>query len=229
MGSLLLIRHGQASFGAADYDQLSAVGEEQSQRLGAWLKHVGQAPDLIALGSLQRHIKTAELCMEAAGMTAPRIELAGLDELDHEEIIARLRPDLAKHDALSAELARADDPRRALQQLYAAAVERWIGGRFDDQYTRAWPSFRQGVLDSLEKLTANGVRTIWAFTSGGPIAVIVNALMHAPREETFTLGWPLVNTSMTRVAIAAKRSSLLSYNASPHLDGAGDRHLITHR
>jgi broad specificity phosphatase PhoE len=229
MGSLLLIRHGQASFGAADYDQLSAVGAEQSQRLGAWLRHVGQSPDLIALGSLRRHIQTAEMCMEAAGMTAPSIELAGLDELDHEEIIARLRPDLATHDAFRAELERADDPRRALQQLYAAAVERWIGGRFDDQYTRAWPSFRQGVLDSLEKLAAHDARTIWAFTSGGPIAVIVNALMHAPREEAFAVGWPLVNTSMTRVVIGAKQNRLLSYNASPHLDGAGDRHLITHR
>ena len=116
-----------------------------------------------------------------------------------------------------------------LPQLYAAAVERWIGGHFDDEYTRAWRGFRQDVLDGLEKLTTHGARTIWAFTSGGPIAVIVNAMMHAPSEETFTLGWPLVNTSMTRVAIGAKRNSLLSYNASPHLDGAGDRHLITHR
>jgi broad specificity phosphatase PhoE len=229
MGSLLLIRHGQASFGAADYDQLSAVGEQQSQRLGAWLRHVGQAPDLIAMGSLRRHSQTARLCMEAAGMSAPRIELAGLDELDHEEVIARLRPDLATHHALGAELAHADDPRRALQQLYAAAVERWTGGHFDGEYTRAWPSFHQGVLDSLETLAAHDARTIWAFTSGGPIAVVVNALLHAPREETFALGWPLVNTSMTRVAIGTKQNRLLSYNASPHLDGAGDRHLITHR
>lgn len=229
MGSLLLIRHGQASFGAADYDQLSPVGVEQSQRLGAWLKHVGQAPDLIAMGSLRRHVQTAELCKEAAEMTAPGIELPGLDELDHEEIIARLRPDLATHGALTAELACANDPHRAVQQLYAAAVERWIGGRFDHEYTRTWDSFRRDVLASLQELTAHGARTIWAFTSGGPIAVIVNALIHAPREEAFTLGWPLVNTSITHIARGAKRNSLISYNASPHLDGAGHRHLRTQR
>jgi broad specificity phosphatase PhoE len=229
MGSLLLIRHGQASLGAAVYDQLSAVGAEQSQRLGAWLKHVGQAPDLIAQGTMRRHVQTADLCKEAAGMTAPGIELEGLDELDHEEIIARLRPDLATHAALTAELACAGDPRRAVQQLYAAAVERWIGGHFDGEYTRTWHSFRQRVLASLDELTALGARTIWAFTSGGPIAVIVNALMHAPREEAFALGWPLVNTSITHIALGARRNSVISYNASPHLDGACHRHLRTQR
>jgi broad specificity phosphatase PhoE len=229
MGMLLLIRHAQASFGAADYDQLSSVGKEQSQRLGSWLKHVGRAPDLLASGSMRRHVETAELCTEAAGMTAPRIVLGGLDELHHVEIIARLRPDLATHEALSAELSRADDSRRALQQIFAAALERWISGQFDGEYTRTWHAFRSGVLDGLQRLAAHGARTIWAFTSGGPIAVVVNALLHAPSEETFTLSWPLVNTSITQIGIKPARNTLISYNSVPHLDGAGDRHLITHR
>jgi broad specificity phosphatase PhoE len=229
MGMLLLIRHGQASFGAADYDQLSSVGKEQSQRLGSWLEHVGRAPDLLALGSMRRHVQTAELCTEAARMTAPRIVLGGLDELDHVEMIARLRPDLATHAALSAELSSADDPRRAIQHLFTAALERWISGHFDREYTRTWDSFRSGVLAGLQSLAAQGARTIWAFTSGGPIAVIVNALLRAPSDEAFTLSWPLVNTSMTQIALGATRSSLISYNAAPHLDGAADRHLITHR
>jgi len=220
MGTLLLIRHAQASFGAADYDQLSSVGKEQSQRLGAWLKHVGRAPDLVALGSMRRHAQTAELCTQAAGMSAPRIVLTGLDELDHVEIIARLRPDLAAH---------ADDPRRALQQLFVAALERWISGRFDGEYTRTWDSFRAAALAGLQRLSKHGARTIWAFTSGGPIAVIVNALLRAPSDEAFALSWPLVNTSMTRIAVGEKRDSLISYNSAPHLDAAGDRDLITHR
>lgn len=229
MGMLLLIRHGQASFGAADYDQLSSLGKEQSQRLGSWLKHVGRPPDLLALGSMRRHDQTAELCMQAAQASAPRIVLPGLDELNHVEIIARLRPDLATHGALGAELSRADDPRGALQHIFSAALERWVSGRFDGEYTRTWREFRIAVLAGLQWLGEHGARTIWAFTSGGPIAVIVNALMHAPSDEAFTLSWPLVNTSMTQVAIGAKRNSLISYNAAPHLDGAGDRHLITHR
>ena len=37
MSTILLVRHGQASFGAADYDNLSPTGHEQSRVLGAAL------------------------------------------------------------------------------------------------------------------------------------------------------------------------------------------------
>ena len=36
MGMLYLVRHGQASFGAADYDQLSELGARQCEALGRW-------------------------------------------------------------------------------------------------------------------------------------------------------------------------------------------------
>ncbi len=37
MGSIYLIRHGQASFGAANYDVLSNVGVQQAEHLGTYL------------------------------------------------------------------------------------------------------------------------------------------------------------------------------------------------
>jgi broad specificity phosphatase PhoE len=43
MGTLYLVRHGQASFGADDYDQLSALGRRQSVRLGEYLRGKGHA------------------------------------------------------------------------------------------------------------------------------------------------------------------------------------------
>jgi broad specificity phosphatase PhoE len=229
MGNLLLIRHGQASFGAADYDRLSSVGEEQSRKLGAWLQSTGQTPDLIAVGSMRRHLRTADLCIEAAGVTAPRICIDGLDELDHEEILARYRPDLSTPAALVAELKRGDDPNRSLQRLYVGAVERWIGGRFDHEYTRSWNEFRNAVMKGLQTMAAREAPTTWAFTSGGPIAVIVNALVGAPVEQAFALNWPLVNTSISRVALGSRRSTLISYNGWPHLQCADDVHLVTHR
>lgn len=229
MGSALLIRHGQASFGAEDYDKLSAVGEQQSRRLGQWLKQTGQQPDLIVIGSMQRHIRTAELCIEAAGVAAPQLTLAQLDELDHVEIMARHRPDLTSFDDMRAELGASADPQRAFQQLFVAAVARWTGGRHDSEYARSWPAFRERVLHGLQMLAAHEARTIWAFTSGGPIAVIANALVGAPADNPFALGWPLVNTSLTRVALGGNRHSLISYNGWPHLELAGDPGLVTHR
>jgi broad specificity phosphatase PhoE len=229
MGSVLLVRHGQASFGAADYDRLSPLGEEQSRRLGRWLKQSGRVPDLIAVGPLRRHVRTADLCVEAAGVSAPRISIAGLDEFDHEEVLARYRPDLDSGEALMAELARLDDPHRAFQRMFAEAVARWTSGEFDHEYARSWSVFRSAVMDGLRALAAQQVSTIWAFTSGGPIAAIVNALVGAPVADTFSLSWPLVNTSTSRVSLGAQRNTLISYNGWPHLEGADAKELITYR
>ena len=229
MGSALLIRHGQASFGAEDYDRLSAVGEQQSRELGRWLKQTGQQPDLIVVGSMQRHRRTAELCVEAAGVTAPQLILEQLDELDHVEIVARYRPDFRSFGDMRAELAASADPQRAFQQLFAAAITRWTSGAHDDEYVRSWATFRQSVLHGLQTLATHEARTTWVFTSGGPIAVIVNALVDAPADNPFALSWPLVNTSLTRVALGGKRHTLISYNGWPHLELAGDPHLVTHR
>lgn len=229
MGSALLIRHGQASFGAEDYDKLSHVGEQQSRQLGQWLRQTGQHPDLIVVGSMQRHISTAELCVEAAGVEAPQLTLEQLDELDHVEIVARHRPDFTSFDAMRAELGASADPQRAFQQLFAAAIARWTNGRHDSEYTRSWPAFRERVLQGLQTLAAHEARTIWAFTSGGPIGVIAHALIGASVEHPLALSWPLVNTSLTRVALGGNRHSLVSYNSWPHLELAGDPRLITHR
>ena len=232
MGELLLIRHGQASFGAADYDRLSPLGERQSQRLGAWLRDHAEPPALVASGSLRRHAQTLQHGLAAAGVDAPRLVLPGLDELDHVELLQKHRPDLPGHAALAAELKRSDDPQRAFQQLFAAAVARWIDGAHDADYARSWPGFRAQVLGALQALAERAAAAdgdIWAFTSGGPIAVIVTELLGAPVPRTFALSWPLVNTGLTRVRLGPRQRQLVTYNAWPHLAGAAYAGLVTHR
>ena len=56
MGLVLLVRHGQASFGADDYDVLSETGVAQSKRLGAWLAEADLQPDRAAA---RRHAAAA--------------------------------------------------------------------------------------------------------------------------------------------------------------------------
>lgn len=227
--SVLLIRHGQASFRSADYDRLSPVGGEQSRRLGAWLAATDTAPDLVATGPRERHLRTAELCLQAAGIDRELLRLDGLDEVDHEELLARLRPDLATPEALRADLKQTPDPYRAFQQLFVAAIERWTDGAHDAEYTLAWPSFRERALSALQTLADHGAKNIWAFTSGGPIAVLTNAVIGAPTAQAFKLSWPLVNTSLTQLRLSSSAHALITYNAWPHLARMEDRELVTHR
>ena len=58
MGNLYLVRHGQASFGAADYDNLSELGHRQSVRLGEYFAHKGLQFEAVMVGTLRRHAQT---------------------------------------------------------------------------------------------------------------------------------------------------------------------------
>ena len=62
MSSILLVRHGQASWGAADYDVLSTLGEEQAVVVGEAL--AGLSPDVIVHGAMSRQRRTAELAAQ---------------------------------------------------------------------------------------------------------------------------------------------------------------------
>src|ERR1700744_1973221 len=164
MRELLLIRHGQASFHAEDYDRLSTVGEHQSRELGLWLASCGQVPDLVAIGPRIRHRDTAALCLGATGVDAEPLLLDGLDEGDHNELLARQRPDLAGAGELRRALKQESDPKRAFQALFMAALDRWTGGRHDADYSTTWPEFHARVLDALAQLQRQPASSIWAFT-----------------------------------------------------------------
>ncbi|AIF47079.1 histidine phosphatase family protein [Dyella japonica] len=229
MRELLLIRHGQASFHADDYDQLSPVGERQSTLLGQWFAECGAKPDLVAMGPRVRHRDTALPCLQAAGVDARPIVMPGLDEVDHVELLARVRPDLAAPGALFAAMKREADPFRTFQQLFVDALDRWSSGAHDADYTRSWADFRRGVLDALQQLNESKANTIWAFTSGGPIAVIASALLQADPSHAFELSWSLVNTGVTRLRLGSRGPSLVTYNTWPHLERMRDDQLVTLR
>jgi broad specificity phosphatase PhoE len=229
MRELLLIRHGQASFSADDYDQLSPTGEQQSSMLGEWLAACGAQPDLVAIGPRVRHRDTAQRCLEAAGVSLQPLLLPGLDEVDHHELLARQRPDLAGPGALRAAMKQSADPHRAFQRLFVDAITRWVSGVHDADYRLSWPAFRKGVLETLQQLAEQPAHTIWAFTSGGPIAVIASALLQTPEADSFQLSWPLVNTGVTRLRLGSRGASLVTYNAWPHLERANDARLVTLR
>lgn len=233
MADLYLVRHGQASFGAANYDKLSTLGEDQAGRLGAWIKSCGVAPDAVASGPPVRQRRTGELAMAVVGGPAPKSfhVLEGLGEYDHDEVLYRHRPEYEDRARLNADLAKAANPKRAFQLIYEQAVARWVAGEHDADYAQSWTAFRSRSVEALRTLTNRSERSIWAFTSGGPIAAIVQHLLAIPDSHAFEINWALVNTGVTRIRFSAGRSdTTLSYiNAFPHLEQAGDPALITYR
>src|SRR5262245_54530065 len=66
MSNLFLIRHAQASFGAADYDVLSELGVTQAQLLGKWFASTRTKLDAIYSGPRKRQIDTARHVIDSA-------------------------------------------------------------------------------------------------------------------------------------------------------------------
>ena len=231
MALVHLVRHGQASFGADDYDELSALGERQSRLLGEWMRDRGEQPTRIVIGPLKRHRQTAEACLDALGARAASIEIIDdLRELDHLDILGRQDPILADPAALRAQMAAHADPERAFQTVFVSALQRWVSGQHDD-YVESWRAFQQRCRGALATMCAplDERDAAWVFTSGGPIAAILQHVLEISDARMLDLTGTLVNSGVTRLRQRGGRVRLDQYNTCAHLERHADAGLITYR
>ena len=142
MSVVLLVRHGQASFGKADYDNLSELGERQSRVLGRALAARGIQPDLLVTGAMKRHRQTLDAARDAAGWTAPVTVDEGWNEFDHEHVIEVHKPVYRSQMLMKADLVRTLKPRQAFQAMFEEATARWWSGENDEH--RMSPPERSG-------------------------------------------------------------------------------------
>lgn len=226
MGILLLVRHGQASFDADDYDVLSASGRLQSRVLGRWLAEREVRPDVVLHGRMRRQRDTAVEMAEAAGWAVTPEEDPGWDEFDHLGVVAAY-----PHEPwMGVPGDRLD--RRGFQRLFTRAVARWVGGE-QEGYAETYLGFADRVAGALGRASerAGPGGTVVVCSSGGPIAASVAALLlpeadavgRAPAWQR--LNTVVVNAAYSRVIVGATGAHLLTFNEHPHL-GAD---LLTYR
>jgi broad specificity phosphatase PhoE len=224
MGAIYLLRHGQASFGSNNYDQLSATGHEQARVLGRALKARGVDPEVLIAGSMQRHRETAQGALSELALSAelPLQTHEGVNEFDHENVIEVAEPRYVDKLVMMGEMAATGDPRRAFQKFFQDAVSRWVGGNHDDEYKEPWSVFKLRcvrALDDLVKQTpAKG--TTLVFTSGGTISVICAHLLGLSDAQAFSINWTLANAGITKVLAGRDGLHLISVNEHAHLEGA---------
>jgi broad specificity phosphatase PhoE len=219
MGQILLVRHGQASWGADDYDVLSPTGEEQSAVLGRAL--AGVEPGEVVHGVMQRPRRTAELVAEAAGWSAPFREDPRWNEMDHLAI-------LAAHPREGGSDPGGEPDRVQFQAWFEAATDRWTSGGFDDEYAESFPVFRARVAAALADLVGSSAEgTTVVVTSGGPISAVTVDLLDAGTPTYTRLAPVVVNTSVTRLVTGRRGLTLVSFNEHTHLQGRDG--LLTYR
>lgn len=220
MSVVLLVRHGQASWGAADYDVLSEDGGRQAVRTGAALAGRAVRPALVVAGGMQRQRETARLLLEGAGWDLPVGTDPGWDEMDHLEVLDRQPHTFA-----------GDTPtRREFQAWFESATHRWTAGEHDHEYEESFEDFGSRVTAALDTVVAGlaGDGTAVVVTSGGPIARIVAGLLGGGTEAYRRVAPVVVNASVTKLVVGARGTTLVSVNEHGHLEGA-DPGLLTYR
>jgi len=211
MGQILLVRHGQASFGSADYDALSPLGFEQSRLLGVGLAARNLDVEHVVHGTMRRHRETAETCVQAAGWTVDTNVDAGWDEFDFLSVLAVHPPEHGVAEPTKAEF----------QRWFEDATAAWIGGE-DRPYAETFAAFTARVDDALERTVALAEDgDVAVFSSGGPIGWAVAAVLaDGGTAELWTrLNRMAVNSALTRLVSGSRGLNLLSYNEQSHLDG----------
>lgn len=215
MPVVLLVRHGQASFGADDYDVLSDRGREQSQVVGAELARRRLRSPVAVCGSLRRQRDTAEISLSAADLPTDVRTDARWDEYDHLGLLKRYVAADADHDGTS----------KGVQALLDQALASWV----DDPHG-GWPDFSGGATAALSELAAGLDRGQDAavFTSGGVIAAVCGALLGLTAPGVVALNRVTANGAITKVVVGSSGASLVAFNDHAHFEGE-HRELLSYR
>jgi len=216
MGTLYLVRHGQASFGAADYDQLSALGARQCHALGQWFAERNITFEAALRGTLRRHAQSLAAIAGGLGSLPEALLWPGLNEYDSEALIRTVHEGpLAKPD--SAEVYRAHF--RLLRQALAG----WMAGTTQPEGMPSWADFAAGVAGALDHVRSTHSGNVLLVSSGGPISTAVAQVLGAPDATMIELNMRIRNSAVTELAFTPKRHMLQSFNHLPHLGAVEQR------
>ncbi|HEY1059631.1 MAG TPA: histidine phosphatase family protein [Limnobacter sp.] len=228
MGSIYLIRHGQASFDSADYDQLSDLGDLQSRQLGAWFKARKVPIHGAFSGSMKRHQQTAQAFGQQHGRLPEPVIHSGLNEYDHEAILTAFVGQFEDSDAFDRHMASSSNPKKAFQAIFEKAVARWVSGEHDSDYPESWTAFKSRVMAGLGHVVAHSLQldtgdesaSVVVFTSGGAIACIAQQLLNMPDAQAFHLNWSITNCSVSKLLFNDRgHITLASFNEQAHFEG----------
>lgn len=227
---LLAVRHGQASFEADDYDQLSPLGSRQSAALGRWLAGHEARFDGVLCGRLRRHAQTLDgiagaLAEHGVALPATRID-PRLDEFDHRQLAAAFVARYPRHAATEAAEGGRSRELRPLLQLLREALLCWTRDELPEA-RESWPAFRQRTRAVLSELRESAdLRSTLLVSSAGVIAQLAAEALELPDHRCIDLNMSLRNSALCELQSTGDGFRLRSWNDLPHL--ADQRSMWTH-
>lgn len=218
MQKILMVRHGQASYGAEDYDNLSELGKQQSFWLGTHLHQLGFVPSLSVDGSLKRHAQTLAEIGKSMPITKQITDPAFI-EISLTNIVEGYRK---KYNNLP----DYEQDRSLLDEALRLVLTAWVEGQFiADELP--WADYTAQVVNGLKRLEAHG-ENILVVTSGGTISAAVGAAQNLNAEAVVSMMLKIHNSSMTKLIATTRGFELHSLNNVAHLETAERKASLTY-
>ncbi|WP_373186821.1 histidine phosphatase family protein [Halopseudomonas sp.] len=224
MSEIYFVRHGQASFGSSNYDQLSEKGHQQSRLLGEYFQRRGIEFDHVLLGDMVRHRETAQGIGQALGFEDASFEVfQELNEFDFHAILAAYTAQFPDQ-ALPEKPSVADFFKRLRQGIIL-----WSRSELVGELPESWADFEERVQRMKADIMARCAgKRVLAVSSGGAIAMLVSQLLRAPSETMIELNLQTRNTALIHCVFNQRNMRLSSFNSVPHLDDPEHQSLITY-
>jgi broad specificity phosphatase PhoE len=224
LSRIYLVRHGQATFGADDYDQLTATGVAQCAQLARHWRAIGRRVDRVYAGTLRRQRASAEVFVQAlageGGDVLPVQTLPGIEEYDHRALLAALEGGRPLPEAQD----RREFHRRLSRALYA-----WIDGGLAG--IEDYAHFRDRCAAALTRLLAETGRGVDAviFGSAGSLAAAMQPALGMADRALMRLKLTFYNSGVSCLLFDGETLTIESLNAVSHLEQPAFTHLITNR
>lgn len=215
MGEVYFVRHGQASFGAANYDKLSDLGHQQSDWLGQHLAQNYGPFDHVVTGALTRHRETF------AGIAKH------LGPLDVEE-----DPRLNEMSYLTMERSYAAKTGeqmpgnvRGLERHFTKVMKAWQADAIPDA-PEVFSTFQNRILEAFHERARHQKRVL-VVSSGGPVGILMRNVLGLDLAAMTEVILGTYNASVTRFSVLDDKIRLMQFNAVPHLEQPGRDHALT--
>jgi len=223
MSELYLIRHGQASFGAENYDQLSTLGYQQARWLGEYFRDRNIYFDRIVIGEMARHRQTAESICQGLGKELAFDVHAGFNEFDFKALILayiKQHPDQAITDW--------HDPKQVYAVMKSAMIA-WSCDEIHAPIAETWQAFRQRVNVALQYAQqVEPKQRVLVASSGGVISMALSQVMGFDSHSLINLNLQSKNTGISHFYFNQKNIYTSSFNHVPHLDQPNRLQSITY-
>lgn len=214
MSEFYLVRHGQASFGAKNYDKLSELGHQQARWLGEYFTARDITFSHAFMGDMVRHKETTQGIIDGSSQFPIVTVDTGFNEFNFQNVGK-------SYLSLNPQHSLPDNPKPAdFYRLLKLAMHAWSQDLLPQStLEESWLDFKNRVQRALNVVRQqDSDKPILIVSSGGAISMLLSLVLGLDAKQVIELNMQVRNTSISHFHFNKSNIRLASFNNIPHLD-----------